>query len=478
MSAGGFKGEDALGMAQYDYDLFVIGAGSGGVRASRVAASFGARVAIAEHYRVGGTCVIRGCVPKKLLVYAAHFREEFADAQGYGWTVREPEFSWPKLIANKNAEIARLEGAYAGLLEKAGVALLRGTARVVDAHTVEIDGRRNTARHILVATGAWPSLPHIPGVERAITSNEAFELAELPRRILIVGASYIAVEFAGIFNGLGSQVALAYRGAQILRGFDDDVRHHLGSELAKTGIRILLRRDVERIDAKADGSLVVRFAGDRPALECDAVMYSTGRVPNTRDLGLEAAGVELGENGEVIVDKYSASTAPSVYAVGDVTDRINLTPVAIREGHAVALTLFGGTPTPADHADVPTAVFSQPPVGAVGLTEHEATQRFRKIEIYQTTFRPLKATLSGRDERTLMKLIVDAASQRVVGAHMVGPDAPEIIQGVGIAVKAGLTKAQFDATVGIHPTAAEEFVTLREKTVVKGHAYATTRASV
>jgi glutathione reductase (NADPH) len=460
----------------YDYDLLVIGAGSGGVRASRIAAGFGARVAIVEQYRVGGTCVIRGCIPKKLLVYAAHFREDFEDAAGYGWTVGEPEFSWPRLIASKNAEIARLESVYVGLLEKAGVAILRGTARIADAHAVEVDGRRVTAKYILVSTGARPSLPHIPGVEHAITSNEAFELPALPRRILIIGGGYIAVEFAGIFNGLGSQVTLSYHGAQILRGFDDDVRHHLAAELAKRGIRILLHSAVEGIGRRADGALVARFA-DGPSVECDAVMYATGRVPNTRDLGLEEAGAELGENGEVIVDRFSASTAPSVYAVGDVTDRVNLTPVAIREGQAVALTLFGGSPTPIDHIDVPTAVFSQPPVGMAGLTEGEAKERFAEVEIYTAVFRPLKATLSGRDERTLMKLVVDAASQRVVGAHMVGADAPEVIQGVGIAVKAGLTKAEFDATVGIHPTAAEEFVTLREKRVVPGHVKTRSRAA-
>jgi glutathione reductase (NADPH) len=462
-------------MADYDYDLLVIGAGSGGVRASRVAAGLGARVAVVEQHRVGGTCVIRGCIPKKLLAYAAHFREDFEDAAGYGWKVGEPEFSWPRLIANKNSEIARLESVYVGVLEKAGVAIRRGTARIVDPHAVEVDGRRITAKYILVANGGHPRLPSIPGAEHAITSNEAFQLAALPRRIVIVGGGYVAVEFAGIFSGLGSKVTLSYRGTQILRGFDDDVRHHLAAELAKKGIRILLHSAVERIERRPDGTLVARFA-DGAEVECDEVMYATGRIPNTRDLGLEAAGVELGENGEVVVDRYSATTAPSVYAIGDVTDRVNLTPVAIREGQAVALTLFGGAATPIDHSDVPTAVFSQPPVGTVGLTEDEAKGEFAEVEIYKADFRPLKATLSGRDERTLVKLVVDAASQRVVGAHMVGPDAPEVIQGVGIAVKAGLTKAEFDATVGIHPTAAEEFVTLREKRVVAGHAKARSRA--
>jgi glutathione reductase (NADPH) len=463
-------------MAEFDCDLLVIGAGSGGVRASRVAAGFGARVAIVERDRVGGTCVIRGCIPKKLLVYAAQFREDFGDAAGYGWTVGAPEFSWPQLIANKNTEIARLESVYVGMLENAGVAILRGTGRIVDAHAVDVGGRRITARYLLVAAGNHPSLPRIPGIEHAITSNEAFELPALPRRVLVVGGGYIGVEFAGIFNGLGAQVTLSYRGEQILRGFDDDVRDHLAAELAKHGIRVLLHSDVERIERRPDGVLVARFAAGAP-VECDAVMYATRRIPNTRELGLAAAGVALGENGEVIVDRFSASSAPSVYAVGDVTDRVSLTPVAIREGHAVATTLFGGVRTPIDHTGVPTAVFSHPPVGTVGLTEGEAAERFAEVEIYAATFRPLKATLSGRDERTLVKLVVDAVSQRVVGAHMVGPDAPEVIQGVAIAVKAGLTKADFDATVGIHPTAAEEFVTLRDKRVVRGRAQARSHAT-
>jgi glutathione reductase (NADPH) len=445
------------------FDLFVIGAGSGGVRAARVAAGFGARVAVAENHRVGGTCVIRGCVPKKLLVYASHFREDFEDAAGYGWSAPEAQFSWPKLIANKDAEIARLEGLYAGVLERAGAKLLRGTARVVGPNAIELDGHRIGAKHILVATGARPWFPHVPGIEHAVSSNEVFEWPDLPRRILVVGGGYIAVEFAGIFNGLGAQVTLSYRGEQLLRGFDDDVRHHLAAEMVKKGVAIRLHSSVERIERQADGALRASFADGHEPVAVDAVLHATGRVPNTRDLGLETAGVELGENGEVVVDRYSASTAPGIYAIGDVTDRINLTPVAIREGHAVALTLFGGQPTPVDHMDVPTAVFSQPPVGTVGMTEAEARHRLGAVDVYLATFRPLKATLSGRDERTLMKLVVDGASKRVVGAHMVGSDAAEIIQGVGIAVKAGLTKAQFDATVGIHPTAAEEFVTLREK---------------
>jgi glutathione reductase (NADPH) len=451
-------------MPDFDYDLFVIGAGSGGVRAARIAAGFGARVAIAENSRVGGTCVIRGCIPKKLLFYAAHFREDFEDAAGYGWTVPDAEFSWPKLIANKNVEIARLEGIYVALLERAGAKLLRGTARVVGSNAVELDGRPITAKHILIAAGGHPWPPHVPGMEHAISSNEAFELAELPRRVLVVGGGYIALEFAGIFNGLGSAVTVSYRGEQILRGFDDDARRHLAAEMTKKGIRILVHSELERIERLADGSLRVSFvAGAEPAV-FDAVMHATGRIPNTRDLGLETAGVELGLEGEVLVDKFSESSAPGIYAIGDVTGRINLTPVAIREGHALALSLFGGQPTPVDHMDVPSAVFSHPPVGTVGMTEAEAKKSFGVVDVYMASFRPLKATLSGRDERTLVKLVVDGMSQRVVGAHMVGPDAPEIIQGIGIAVKARLTKAQFDATIGIHPTMAEEFVTLREKT--------------
>lgn len=456
-------------MPDFDCDLFVIGAGSGGVRASRVAAGFGARVAIAEHHRVGGTCVIRGCVPKKLLVYASHFREDFEDASGFGWTAENAEFSWPALIAAKNREIARLEGIYAKLLEGSKVALLRERASVVDAHTVEAGGRSIRAAHILVASGGWPHLPDVPGVGHCITSNEAFELPELPRRILIVGGGYIAVEFAGIFHGLGAEVTVAYRGEQILRGFDDDVRRHLAQEIGKKGIRVLLHANVAEVKKNSDGSLAASLAGAHVGtIACDAVMLATGRWPNTRGLGLERAAVALDAAGGVIVDEYGRSSAPSVFAVGDVTNRVALTPVAIREGQAVATTLFGGgAPVRIDHKDIPTAVFSQPPVGTVGLTEAEAVGALGEADIYSTDFRPLKATLSGRDERTFMKLVVDPASQRVVGAHMVGGDAPEIIQGVGIAVKAGLTKPQFDATVGIHPTAAEEFVTLREKRVAR-----------
>jgi glutathione reductase (NADPH) len=450
-------------VSRYDYDLFTIGGGSGGVRASRIAGQLGAKVALAEHDRVGGTCVIRGCIPKKLLSYAAHYAEDLEDARGFGWSVGEASFSWPALVAAKNREIARLEGVYRNALEKAGVTLIAGTARLADPHTVEIGGKRVTARNILIATGGRPTRPAVPGAELAITSDEAFELPELPRRILIVGGGYIAAEFAGIFRGLGAEVTLSYRGAQILRGFDDDVRAHLHAEMAKKGVRILLDSSVSRI-ARGAGGLEAEARG---RIECDAVMFATGRAPNTAGLGLAEAGVGLDGQGGVRVDRFCRSSVPHIYAAGDVTHRIALTPVAIREGAAVATTLFGGTETPVDRDDVPSAVFSQPPVGTVGLSEARAVEKLGAVDIYKASFRPLRHTLSGRDERTLVKLVVDAATQRVVGAHMVGADAPEIIQGVALAVKAGLTKAQFDATVGIHPTAAEEFVTLREKTEVR-----------
>jgi glutathione reductase (NADPH) len=448
-------------MTSFDYDLFVIGAGSGGVRASRVAAAFGARVAIAESDRFGGTCVIRGCVPKKLLVYASQFPEAFADARGFGWTVGETRFSWPALIAAKDREIGRLEGVYRKLLEGSGVTIFAGRARLADPHTIEIAGRRVTAKNILVATGGHPFVPEIPGRELGITSNEAFHLPDLPKRVLVVGGGYIAVEFSGIFEGLGAQVTLAYRGGEILRGFDDDVRHFLDAEMKKKGIEIRLNADVLSIARRADGALDARLKDGKTAT-VDAVMFATGRIPNTGGLGLAEAGVELGPLGEVIVDDRMRTAVPHIFAVGDVTHRVQLTPVAIREGSAVATMLFGGQDAMADHTYIPTAVFSQPPIGTVGLTEQEAIAACGEVDVYKADFKPMKNTLGGRDERTLMKLLVDARSQRVVGAHMVGENAPEIIQGIGIAVKAGLTKQQFDATVGIHPTAAEEFVTLRD----------------
>ena len=450
-------------MSEYDYDLFTLGAGSGGVRASRVAAGLGARCAVAEDHRVGGTCVIRGCVPKKLLTYAAHFAQDFEDAAGYGWTVQRPEFSWPTLIAAKDREIARLEGIYRSLLAQSGVTAIDGRAKILDPHTVEVAGRRYTARHLLVATGGWPTRPDFPGAELCITSNEAFELPELPRRVLIVGGGYIAVEFAGIFRGLGATVTLVHRGDQVLRGFDDDVRAHLATELVKHGLDLRLHATPQSVERQSDGTLrvVLRTAAGTESHVFDAVMLATGRAAATRGLGLAEAGVALDDAGGVVVDAYGASSVPSIHAVGDVTHRIALTPVAIREGSALAATLFGDRPTTVDHADIAHAVFSDPPIGAVGLTEGEARAVSDAVTVYKASFRPLKATLSGRDQKTLVKLVVDADTQRVLGAHMVGPDAPEIIQGIAIAVKAGLTKAQFDATVAVHPTAAEEFVTMR-----------------
>jgi len=453
-------------MTSFDYDLFVIGAGSGGIRASRISHHLGAKVAIAENYRIGGTCVIRGCIPKKLLSYAAHYAEDLEDARGFGWSIEGATFSWPALIANKNREIARLSAGYTDGFARVGVTVIEGTAKLVDAHTVAIGERRVTAQNVLVATGGGPVKPAIPGIEHAITSNEAFELPALPKRVLIVGGGYVAAEFAGIFNGLGSDVTISYRGEEILRGFDDDVRRHLHEEMSKKGVRILSKSTVSGIARRADGTLAATASGGK--FECDAVMYATGRKPNTARLGLTEVGVKLDEEGGVVVDRFCRSSVANIFAVGDVTNRLALTPVAIREGAAVAMTLFGGAETPVDLDDVPSAVFSQPPVGTVGLSESKAVEKLGKVDIYKASFKPLRHTLSGRDERTLVKLVVDAATQRVVGAHIVGADAPEIIQGIAIAVKARLTKAQFDATVGIHPTSAEEFLTLREKTVTKG----------
>lgn len=448
-------------MPQYDYDLFVIGAGSGGVRAARIAGGYGARVAVAEESRVGGTCVMRGCVPKKFLVYAAHFAEDFADAKGYGWTLGKVKHDWKKLIRNKNKELDRLEDAYLGLFKRANVALIRKRATVVAPDAVEVGGKRITAKTILVATGGWPSIPDIPGREYAITSNEALDLPKLPRRIAVVGGGYIAVEFAGIFHGLGTEVTLVYRRDLILRGFDRDVRAHLSEELKKKGIKIAYGREPTAIEKRGKGYRL-KFAQGKP-VDCDLVMYATGRAPNTKGLGLEKLGVAMTPNGAVAVDQWSRSSVPSIFAVGDVTDRMALTPVALMEGHAFADTLYGNNPRPVDHDNVPSAVFSQPPVGTVGLSEERARAKGFAIDIYRSTFTPMKNDLSGRKERILMKLVVDRATGRVLGAHMVGMDAPEIIQGIGIAVRAGLTKRDFDRTIGIHPTSAEEFVTMRTK---------------
>jgi glutathione reductase (NADPH) len=447
--------------SRFDYDLFTIGAGSGGVRASRMAASYGARAAVAEERDLGGTCVNLGCIPKKLLVYAAEIGWELEDAAGLGWTVGEARFSWPELIARKNAEIARLNGVYAGLLDEAGVRRIQGRARVIDAHTVAVGGRRYTAGHILVATGSWPALPPVPGIEHAITSNETFHLPALPRRALIVGGGYIALEFACIFRGMGAEVTVVHRGQAVLRGFDDDVRRTLGEELAKQGIALHLETTVARLE-RAGGEVRATLAGGA-TLAADLALFATGRAPLTRGFGLEEAGVALDGRGAVVVDAYSRSSVPSIWAIGDATDRRNLTPVAIHEAMAFARTVFGGEPTRPDHTSVASCVFSRPEVGTVGLTEAEARERHRAVDVYRTSFRPLKHTLTGRDERAMMKLVVDGATDRVLGCHVVGAGAGEIIQGFAVALKCRATKAQLDATAGVHPTAAEELVTMREK---------------
>ncbi|MEM8685702.1 MAG: glutathione-disulfide reductase [Pseudomonadota bacterium] len=450
-------------MAEYDFDLFVIGAGSGGVRAARMAASHGASVAVAEEYRVGGTCVIRGCVPKKLFVYASHFPEYVEDAEGYGWSIAPGRFDWATLRDNKDQEIDRLNGIYIRNLEASGVKIIQSRATLKDAHTVhlESDGTRVTARHILIATGATPFVPEFPGSEHAITSNEAFHLDALPDKVIVVGGGYIAVEFAGIFNGLGLQTTQLYRGPQILRGFDDDLRDSLAHEMRVKGIDVRTESDIAKIEPSGSGLTATLKSGE--TLEAGLVMYATGRVPNTAGLGLEEAGVELNDNGAVSVDAYSQTSVPNIYAVGDVTDRMNLTPVAIREGAAFAETVFNNTPTAVDHSNIATAVFSQPEIGTVGLTEAEAQERYGELDIYKSRFRPMKFILPGREEKMMMKLIVDAASDKVVGCHILGPDAGEMAQLLGIAVKMGATKADFDATVAVHPTAAEELVTMREK---------------
>jgi glutathione reductase (NADPH) len=451
-------------MTGQEVDLFVIGAGSGGVRAARIAASHGARVIIAEEFRVGGTCVIRGCVPKKLLVYASRFADDFEDAAGYGWKLGDPVFDWATLIANKDREIARLEAAYTTMLERFGVKLVKSRAVLEHKNSVRLlaTGEEIRARYILIATGATPwQGPDIPGVEHAISSNEAFHLEQLPRRILIRGGAYIALEFATIFNGLGSDVTVVYRGENILRGFDDDLRAHLRDEMMKRGVKIVCGKTVKEIRAAGD-AFAARLSDDA-SIEVDKVMSALGRWPNVAGLGLEAAGVKFAPNGGIAVDEFSRSSVPNIYAIGDVTNRVNLTPVAIRDGHAFADTVFGGRPTSVDHIDVPTAVFSEPEVGAIGLTEAQACERFPKVDIYKTSFRPMRATLAGRDTRSFIKLVVDGASDRVLGCHIVGPDAAEMIQLVGIAIKMKATKADFDAVMAVHPTAAEELLTMREK---------------
>ncbi|WP_298253906.1 glutathione-disulfide reductase [Bradyrhizobium sp.] len=449
-------------MAEFDTDLFVIGGGSGGVRAARIAATHGARVMIAEEYRMGGTCVIRGCVPKKLMVYASHFHQEFEDAAGFGWTVPEPTFDWSTLIANKDREIARLEAAYTTNVEKSGAKVVKARAVLEDAHTIRLStGEKIRANYVLIATGGAPNHgTAIPGIEHVISSNEVFHLPSLPRRILIQGGGYIALEFACIFAGLGSDVTVVYRGENILRGFDEDVRAHVRSEMEKEGITILTGCTVTKVDKHAHDFTSHLSSGS--SIASDKVMFAIGRHPNVAGLGLDKAGVAINEkNGGIAVDPFSKTSAPNIYAIGDVTHRINLTPVAIREGHAFADTVFGNREVRVDHADIPTAVFCQPEVGTVGLTENQAREKFTHVDIYKATFRPMKATLSGRDTRMLMKLVVDGATDRVVGCHIVGDGAAEMVQVLGIAVKMKATKADFDATMALHPTAAEELVTMR-----------------
>ncbi len=452
-------------MADFDVDLFVIGGGSGGVRAARIAAGYGARVMVAEEYRMGGTCVIRGCVPKKLFVLGSHIRHEIEDAAGFGWTIPDARFDWPTLIANKDKEIARLEAAYTANVEKSGARIVKTRAVFEDAHALRLaTGEKVTAKHVLIATGGAPNHGRmIDGIEHVISSNEAFHLPELPRRIVIQGGGYIALEFACIFAGFGSDVTVIYRGDNILRGFDDDVRMHVRSEMEKEGITILTACTVEKVERY--GKEYVTHLSNGSSLASEKVMFAIGRHPNVANLGLEKAGVAINpQNGGIAVNEYSQTNVPHIYAIGDVTHRLNLTPVAIREGHAFADTVFGKRDLKVDHADIPTAVFSQPEVGTVGLTETQARAHFARVDIYKTTFRPIKATLSGRDTRVLMKLVVDGLTDRVVGCHIVGDYAAETIQAVAIAVKMKATKADFDATLALHPTAAEELVTMRTPT--------------
>ncbi|WP_419320989.1 glutathione-disulfide reductase [Caulobacter sp. ErkDOM-E] len=455
-------------MADYDFDLFVIGAGSGGVRAARLASLSGAKVAVAEEYRVGGTCVIRGCVPKKFMVYASEVSAQLKTAEGFGWTIGERSFDWKRFLHDKDVEIARLSGIYVTNLQKAGAHLLHGKARVIDPHTVEVlpkegsqDAGRYTARKILIATGGRPVRPDFPGAELGITSDEAFHLPTLPKRVLVVGGGYIAVEFAGIFNGLGVETTLLYRGANILRGFDDDVRSHLADELEKRGIKVVLGCSHKSLE-QTEAGLVSTLSNDL-TFETDAVMFATGREPYVEGLGLDKVGVKLNERGAIAVDKHSKTSVDGIWAVGDVTDRINLTPVAIREGAAFAQTEFYDNPTSFDHDLVASAVFSQPPVGVVGMTEAEARHEFGKVDIYRSVFRPMKATFYGAQDRCLIKLVVKQDDEKVVGVHVVGPDSPEIIQMAAIAVKMGVTKKQWDSTCAVHPTLAEELVTMKEK---------------
>jgi len=446
-------------MKHYDYDLFVIGAGSGGVRAARMAASLGVRVATAEDRYLGGTCVNVGCVPKKLFVYASHFREEFIAAHGFGWSTNEAQFDWTRLLAQKDQEIKRLQGVYENLLVNSGVTVIEGQASLVDAHTVLVGEKNYSCERILIATGGWPSIPDILGKEFIATSNEMFALEQLPKRILVVGGGYIAVEFAGIMNGLGVETTLCYRGDKLLRGFDESIRTFAAEEMQKKGVNILFDTQINAIEQHSKG-FIAQCEQDQK-IESDLVLYATGRTPNITGLGLEKLGVEINKAGAIKVNNDYQTNLPSIYALGDVTHRINLTPVATAEAMAFVNSLYNGKQTPVDYDNIPTAVFCQPNIGTVGLTETEAKTRYTDVDIYQSVFKPMKHTLSGLDEKTLMKMIVRRSSDQVLGIHMVGSDAGEIIQGMAVAIRAGATKAIFDSTIGIHPTAAEEFVTMR-----------------
>jgi glutathione reductase (NADPH) len=448
--------------ATYDYDLFVIGGGSGGVRASRVAAAHGARVGLAEEHKLGGTCVIRGCVPKKLLVYGAHFAEDLADARRFGWDVPDCEFSWPTLRDNVLAEVDRLEGIYGGILENNHVEVHAQRAVITGPNEVTLaDGVTVTAATILVATGSWPFVPQdVPGAEHGVTSNEIFHLEQLPRRAVIAGGGYIANEFAGILHELGAHVTIVNRGDTILRGYDEQIRDRLLQISVMKGIQFLFNAPFERVERAEDGVLTIYLKGHEP-IEADMLLWAVGRNPNTVGLGLEDVGVKLGRNGAILVDEDNQSSVPSIYAIGDVTDRVQLTPVAIREGQAFADTLYGGKPTRVDYKNIPSAVFSHPPIGGVGLTEGEARNRLGSYKTYTADFRPMKNVLAGRNERALYKMIVDGMTGQVVGLHMIGPDAPEILQAAAVAVKAGLTKSQFDETIALHPTMSEELVLMR-----------------
>jgi glutathione reductase (NADPH) len=449
---------------RYDFDLFVIGAGSAGVRAARFSAGFGARVAVAESRYLGGTCVNVGCVPKKLMVYGAHFSEEFEQAKGYGWNSGEAHFDWPTLIANKNHEINRLNGVYRNLLSNSGVTLMEGHARLRGPHEVEINGQVHTAEHIMIATGGWPQIPEIPGREHAITSNEVFFLEQMPKRVVVVGGGYIAVEFASIFNGLGAEVSLMYRGELFLRGFDESVRTHLHEELAKREMDIRFKTEISSIEKLADGTLQLSL-NDGTTFNTDCVFYATGRRPMLDNLGMETVNVELDDKGFIKVNEDYQTTEPSIIAVGDIIGRVQLTPVALAEGMAVARRLFKPEQfRPVDYRHIPTAVFSLPNIGTVGLTESQAKKDGYDVQVFESRFRPMKLSLTHNQERTLMKLVVDVKTDRVLGCHMVGPDAGEIIQSLAIALKAGATKQIFDDTIGVHPTAAEEFVTMRTPT--------------